>query len=125
MPPLEERKQVLAAHAGRRLLIGHPPRRSPDHELGVLTHRLRNATFAAVAVAIGDVKQSRLRLRTDSRGHSNSDIFYQPALASVFALDRLNFSIITIILIGQGSSLVVGGVINFLSLPTLPNKSQA
>ena len=63
MPPLEEREEVLAAHAGRRLLVGHPPRRSPDHELGVLPHRLRDSSVAdAAAVAVGDIEQRRLRL---------------------------------------------------------------
>ena len=64
VPPLEEGKKILAAHAGRRLLIGNPPRRSTDHELGILPNRLRNTSVAAAAaVAVSDVEQRRLRLR--------------------------------------------------------------
>ena len=67
MPPLEERERVLAAHARGRLLVGQPPRRSPDDELGLLTHGLGDGAVAAAAaaVAVGDVEQRRLGLKED------------------------------------------------------------
>ena len=68
MPPLEERERVLAAHARGRLLVGQPPRRSPDDELGLLTHGLGDGAFAAAAaaaVAVGDVEQRRFGLKED------------------------------------------------------------